>query len=276
MSSKECINDVFIKNDQIIEVINFKDEFVFSGFSIYEVIRIIDGIPLFLEDHYERLINSLNLNNIEISISLNNLKQLINNLINANNKFIGNCKLVININFKNEKNLFLYFIKHYYPTENEYINGVRTHLYKAQRENPNSKSIFFDLRNKINEYISNNRIFEVLLVNSDNYITEGSRSNVFFIKEDKVLTPPITQILPGVTRKYINKICKENKVDLIERNIEINDLQFFTSAFLTGTSINVLPINSIDSIKMNTSNDLIKKISEAYIKKVNKYLSEKH
>ena len=58
---------------------------------------------------------------------------------------------------------------------------------------------------------SDKMLYEVLLVNRDGVITEGSRSNVFFIKSGEVYTPPTDAVLPGVTRTMIIRILEEWK-----------------------------------------------------------------
>ena len=49
--------------------------------------------------------------------------------------------------------------------------------------------------------ISDNKLYEVLLVDRNGRITEGSRSNVFFVKGNKFYTGPSAMVLVGITRK---------------------------------------------------------------------------
>ena len=110
------------------------------------------------------------------------------------------------------------------------------------------------------------KAFEALLVDSNGYIPEGSRSNIFFIKGDTVYTAPKGDVLLGITREYILKTCKELNIRVIEENIHICDLAKLDGAFMSGTSVNVLPIASIDDIKLNSvDNEIIRAVNNGYM-----------
>jgi len=145
---ENCINDYFIKNDEAYEREEFQDIYVVEGKCIYEVIRVIDGAPLFLDEHLARLENSLKLEKKEELISMDKIKEYIGKLITLNRVDNGNLKLVINMD-----NLFIFFIKHSYPTKDMYSKGVKTILYFGERHNPNAKVIDKSFRGKVNEKI---------------------------------------------------------------------------------------------------------------------------
>ena len=66
----ECCGKYFIQNNNVFECEEFKDSEISSGTSLYEVVRIIDGIPLFIEKHLQRLNNSAGIINKELWMSL--------------------------------------------------------------------------------------------------------------------------------------------------------------------------------------------------------------
>jgi len=81
---ENCINDYFIKNHEAYEREEFQDIYVVEGKCIYEVIRVIDGAPLFLDEHLARLENSLKLEKKEELISIDKIKEYIGKLITLN------------------------------------------------------------------------------------------------------------------------------------------------------------------------------------------------
>jgi len=88
--------------------------------------------------------------------------------------------------------------------------------------------------------------YEAILFRDD-FITEGSHTNFFAIKNDTLFTAPLSNyILNGVTRKVILEICKENKIDFFEEYIKPNDMKTFDEFFLTGTTTEITPIIQID------------------------------
>ena len=82
-------------------------------------------------------------------------------------------------------------------------------------------------------------------------------------------------VLAGITRDYIYKICKNHSVKLKECEIKQSDLHTFESAFITGTSIGVLPVNQIDNQTFSVKNDIIKLLSDNYKDIVKNYLDKR-
>jgi branched-chain amino acid aminotransferase len=240
---ENCINDYFIKNDEAYERAEFQDIYVVEGKCIYEVIRIIDKSPLFLNEHLHRLENSLKLEEKKNFISMDIVKEYIGKLITLNRVENGNLKLVIN-----KDNLFIFFIKHSYPTKDMYSDGVKTILYFGERHNPNAKVIDNSFREKVNEKIVTSGSYEAILVNHEGYITEGSKSNIFMVKGDEVITAPVEGVLPGITRSEIIKACYEIGLKVKEENINYQELKNLDGLFISGTSPKVLPINEIEGI----------------------------
>ena len=53
--SKECIGEFFILNDNLTPCSKFDDKYLYHGKAIYEAFRIYDGLPIFLEEHLNRM-----------------------------------------------------------------------------------------------------------------------------------------------------------------------------------------------------------------------------
>lgn len=239
---------------------------------VYEVIRVIDGVPLFLEEHLERMRKSAELTDVKISYSDQEIEKDIKLLIKENDVKNLNVKLL----FDSSANYFVFFINSYYPEKEVYEKGIHTILYNSERKNPNAKVINVSFKDQVNKKIKEEGAFEALLVNKEGYITEGSRSNMFFVKGQKVFTAPAGEVLMGVTRKHIMNICDKLGIEVIERNISVNELKYLDGAFMTGTSVNVLPISSIDKLKYDSVvNEIINKIQKEYIKDLNEYIELK-
>ncbi|MCW6061907.1 aminotransferase class IV [Clostridium sporogenes] len=265
----ECFNEFFIENEKIKERDSFEESFLKGGKSLYEVIRIIDGAPLFLKSHLERFYNSAKLEGLNLWLDEEEIKENINRLIEINRVSIGNIKLVFNFN-KGKNNTFLcYFLKYNYPEEIEYKRGVKTILYHGERENPNAKVINMDFRKIVGEKIKEEKAYEAILVDRNGYITEGSKSNIFMIKDGKVITAPIEKVLPGITRQNIIDVCKNLNLKVEEEKVHYKHIGKLEGLFISGTSPKVLPIKSVDEIEFKSSeNKLILSIIEGYNKAI--------
>lgn len=269
----EAIRDYIVMNGEIIangETNVFED---INKPPIYEVMRVIKGIPLFLEEHLERMRKSSAIVGYTIYRTDDEIKEDIKKLINKNNVKNLNIKLLCT-EIQGRGQVFLaYFIKSYYPEPRVYMEGIHTILYHFERENPNAKILNVSFKEDVNRKIEENNAFEALLVNKDGYITEGSRSNIFFVKDEVLYTAPKGDVLLGVTRNHIMEVCKKLGLKVIEENIHIEDLSKIKGAFMTGTSVNVLPIRSIDEKKYDSvDNEIIKAVSNGYLKEMEEYL----
>jgi len=88
---------------------------------------------------------------------------------------------------------------------------------------------------------------EALLLDENNYVTEGPGENIFFVKNNKIYTPSLGKILPGITRDSVIKILKDNNYEVIEKNIHYSEIEYFDEAFFTGTAIEIARISQIDN-----------------------------
>ena len=227
-------------------------------------------------EHIERMKKSARLMGYHIKRSIEQISNDIKELIKSNEVSNLNIKLLCNNFDSEEQDFYAYFINSNYPSSKVYKQGIHTILYNSERDNPNVKIIKKNFREKVNEKLKQEKAFEALLVNEDGYITEGSRSNIFFVKDNKVYTALGKKVLLGITRMKIMEVCNEFNIEVIEKNISEIDLDKYDGVFMTGTSVNVLPITTIDSRKYDSvNNDIIRKISKGYLEDMNSYIKSK-
>jgi branched-chain amino acid aminotransferase len=260
---KECVGSSFILNGKICPVSAFDNSLVYKGESVYEVIRLRDGLPVFFNDHIDRLSTSLKLSGKETLADREALIHDISQLTKSDKKKEINIKLVFNYNVE-ASNYLIYYIESVYPTQEQYRKGVKGIFFYAERNSPQSKVINFSLRNLVHQELANEKAYEALLVNDNNEITEGSRSNIFFIKNNILITSPDEVVLSGITRKHILDICKKNGIGVELRCIDADDIADYDSVFMTGTSPMVLPFYCINDFYFNTAHPLMKLLRDQY------------
>jgi branched-chain amino acid aminotransferase len=240
---------------------------------VYEVFKIVAGIPLFFEDHYQRMLRSMKLSGfVSQAEPAEAYLARIKTLCETNQKFFGNMELRISCR-EDQSISSLGFIPHHYPDPLAYINGVAVATLKSERNNPNAKIKHTETRMQANAYLAAHPVFEVLLVNSDKQITEGSRSNVFFIRKNQVFTAPESMVLMGITRNYVIEALKRLNISLIEKAVCVNELADFDAAFICGTSPGVLPLSKVDAIELEVSNALLRQVILTFNDLVQEYLS---
>ncbi len=239
--------------------------------SVYEVIRIIDGMPLFFEDHFARLQKSCQTFGFKVHIS-NEIKHIIKLIVKKNNIDYGNLKIEYKF-FPSEIKLFVYQLNHTYPSDEMYRNGVKLKTFKTERPNPNVKQSIINnkIRDLTDKLLGPASVFEVVLINANDEVTEGSRSNIFFVKDNALFSAPGDQILKGITRAKVIHIARLLNLDVIEKPIHLSELGTFTGCFLTGTSPKVLPVNTLDNYIYSAENEHIMQIVQYYDNMINEY-----
>jgi branched-chain amino acid aminotransferase len=260
----ECYGKKFILNGKLQSSDLFDNSLVYDGDSIYEVIRMVKGIPVFFYDHMERLESSSRIQQKEMLADISTLKRNIINLVKTERKKDINLKIVYNYN-KESNNYLVYFIEPIYPSEEQYKKGVKGILFYAERKDPESKVINHKLRSSIYHKLILEGGYEALLVNEKNQITEGSRSNIFFLKGDMLTTAPDDKVLNGITRKYILDICNDAKIKVKFMCVPVDSLQDYDAVFMTGTSPMVLQFNCIGGIYFNIRIPLIEELRKLYL-----------
>lgn len=91
-----------------------------------------------------------------------------------------------------------------------------------------------------------------LLLDTDNYIAEGTGDNFFIVKDGILLTPEPRNILRGISREYVFELCREQGIEYKECNLDVYDVVNADEAFMTGTPFCILPVTSIDGQKIGT------------------------
>ena len=256
----EAINKFYLNNGVLYPINDFIDE-DYKEKIIYEVLRVVNGKPVFLKEHLARMQKSFKLINAKFPYSEEEIEALIIKVIKKNDNAIGNIKVTYNIS---NGNLKIYYIMHSYPAEEYYEKGVKVILYYGERENPNLKIVSTGFRVKIAEKLKEAKAHEALLVDRNGVITEGSKSNFFAIKDKKLITAKGEAVLRGITRDKIFKIAEELDVEVEEREIKATEIRNLDALFISGTSVAILPISQVDDIKFDFNNEILRNIMKKY------------
>lgn len=226
---------------------------------IYEVIRVIKGEALFLDDHLSRMKKGLL--NDQVSL-IESIKKDVGKLVEAHSELNQNIKIdVFDVHYR------LYFLESTYPAEILYQTGVEVKLASVERKNPNIKALDMTYKEHIEKIKGD--AFEVILLNDNGEISEGSKSNFLFIKNDCIISAPLDKILVGVTYSNVLKMAVDLGYEITYRIIKKDEIHTMDACFLTGTSLGVLPIAKIDEVHYSSSEHIIvKSLRQAYEEKI--------
>jgi branched-chain amino acid aminotransferase len=267
--TKECRGKFFVVNEKWLPADRFDIRILQSGTSFYEVLKVRGKIPLFMDDHLERLAHSIKDSHVTHCPPLTVIKKNLEILIYRNNSIPeGNVRLILHFpeSVHEKPDILCYYTYHRYPSAEEYDTGVPLVLIHAQREKVHSKIIDLNFRMSLNQIIMDTNAYEGLLVDSEGFITEGSKSNFFMIGGSGLVTAPEKYVLPGITRKNVFRISRNSGINIIERKIHITEIGNFDSCFISGTSPGILAVSNIGPNRYNRDHPLLDKISKDYEK----------
>ncbi|MBN9542410.1 MAG: aminotransferase class IV [Alphaproteobacteria bacterium] len=93
-----------------------------------------------------------------------------------------------------------------------------------------------------------------LLLDFEGNVAETTSSNIFFVKDNKLYTPLADCFLNGLTRQKIIFIAKQLEINVIETKINPNNIYEFEDCFVTSTTLDIMPVSSINKIIFNRHN----------------------
>ncbi len=227
---------------------------------IYEVLRVESGKPLFINDHLERWRDSMRSTRRMLPKWTEGFEKQIDWLILCNS--IENCDMRIVASSNGD--IQCGYVETVYPTEQMYAEGVLTEFLTAERATPKLKIYHEKMRHEAKLQQESLGAYESLLVNKDGFVTEGSRSNVYFIDDNgNVHTAGDEYVLGGIMRKQVLHICGKLGINVIFDCVKSDKVNEYKSAFLSSTPMRLLPINQIASTKFDVNNEVLRSIMKA-------------
>ena len=87
---------------------------------------------------------------------------------------------------------------------------------------------------------------EAIMLDPEGYVGEGTGENIFIARKGVLKTPPLTSILPGITRDCAITIARDLGFAVREELFSRDDLYVADEAFFTGTAAEITPIREVD------------------------------
>ncbi|MDA3943530.1 MAG: aminotransferase class IV [Bacteroidetes bacterium] len=270
-----CLHAYFVQNKELISSCDFNVEKLDNQGYVYEVVRVMQAVPLFLEDHLKRMYNSLALANSEPKVSSDFVRNSLLKLISFNKVDYGNIKIIIGNPQDAHKPFYAaWFQPHFYPSDANYEQGVKVAFLEHERPDPNAKIWHTNYQELVRETKLRQGVFELLLSN-DGKVTEGSKSNIFLIKDQAIYTPPELEVLNGITRQKVILLANQNNIHLVEKSVRKADIAAADALFLSGTSPKILPVSMILPDKQfQTDHPLLRKMIGLYDALIENYIDE--
>jgi branched-chain amino acid aminotransferase len=262
LSAPKQENRVWLNGDLVPESqahISLFDRGYLYGDGLFETMRAYDGKVFRLEQHWLRLVAAGQAIELSIPLSLKEISSAVADLLKANNLADAYLRLTVSrgigLGPLPEANLTptLSIIARplHLPSAKEYQKGwrgllVATSLAPGSLQSGLKSLSYLD---KISAKLQARRggAKEAILFNSAGQVTEGATSNIFLVKNDRLLTPALESgLLPGITRRVIFDLAKD--LELPSAEIELNPQDIFSAqeCFLTNSLLEIMPLVGLD------------------------------
>jgi len=253
------------------------------GDGLFETLRASNGQIFYIQQHIDRLFDSLQQVLIELPMTRLELTKAVKETL-ARNKYKnaiirlmvtrGDTESNIQIDSKIYPTLVIN-IRPFTPLSKvAYKKGIRVMLFQERANLVNGLS----LRLKSCNYLSNILIKELsdrknfmegVVVDPDFGVTEGTTSNIFIVEQGQLKTPPLSPyVLAGITRQVVLEIARDHKIPFTEEKITAEELICADEIFITNSCIEIVPVTQVNSnfIGLKKPGILTRFIHEEFLK----------
>ena len=217
--------------------LTFDDGYQF-GLGAFETVSLVKGQPVWLEAHEQRLRRALHWLGIALPLDW---KDQFRAYIEGEGAGMGVVKILAsdnNLSFTSRKNPYEDM-----PSRPGFVLSL-----SDIRRNESSPFVFHKTFNYGDSIVAKRKaaqlgIDEPIFCNTKGELTEGAVSNLFFIKNGQLYTPPIEAgLLPGIVRAYV---C--HRYDVIEKAIYPDEIDGFDECFITNSLMGIMAVRQFGS-----------------------------
>ena len=256
------------------------------GDGVWEGIRLLNGKLVSLDDHIERLFFGAKKLDINIGFSRKELIKIIYKTLNANNMTNNvHIRLIVSRGLKktpyqhpnaNIKGSTIVIIPEYKKADKKInIKGINLVTVKIRRGTSDTQDPRLNTLSKLNCILAcieadKAGADEGIMLDINGNVSTCNSTNFFIIRKGEVWTSKGIYCLPGITRKMVINLCKENNIPIYERDFSIKHVHTADEAFVTGTFAGIIPAINIDGYKISNGirGDLTHKLQEYYSEKL--------
>ena len=266
------------KNDAKISVF---DSGFMMGDGVWEGIRLVNNRWLFIDEHLERLFEGAKAIDLEIGLTIEDIKIALENTRSANNMTDSvHARLMLTRGVKSKP-----FQKPSYSMDGATAVIIMEHSDDSINNNPITLATVPQVRGtpmmqdpKLNSHSKLNCILaciqaekagadEALMLDPLGFVNTTNSCNFFIVKKGEVWTSTGDYCMNGITRKKVISICKDNEIPIFTKNFSLVDVYSADESFVTGTLGSITSVSEIDSRKIEdkSNHKITEKLQSLYL-----------
>ncbi len=237
------------------------------GDSVYEVTRTYQGVPFFLEEHFDRLENSARLARMKIAQTRKFLTDEIKRTVKESGAIKGEDVFIrytitrgtgpLDLDpATSPQTSYVILVKEMPPWNPDfYKTGMVLAIPNTVRNSPKALDPNIKSGNYLNNILCVAEAKELggddaLILSLDGKLTEASNSNVVFVMNGEIRTPkhePNTNTgnLRGLTRTLVSELANRASMKYSEQALFSSDIEKASECFVTSATREVMPVQAI-------------------------------
>lgn len=223
------------------------------GYGVYECFRCYEKTPFYLKEHLSRFFSSCKNQNLKVPYTNAELVNIIDELIKRNK--IDNLVFKVfltagssddHISYQESPRLIIICHPFQELDKAYYDSGYKVKRITFERQNPTIKTTAYATAIQSVFAAKKQGFDDCMYVDCDDNVLELTTSNLFFIKNNTLITPS-EKILFGMTRLVTLNIAKQIGLNVDQVKIPYDQINTFDEVFCTSTLKKILPIQKIDN-----------------------------
>ena len=235
----------------------YERELSFKPFEpvVYETVRTYCRRLFMFQEHFNRLSNSAKIVGIEKIPALESLRNLLESLMD---EIDGEVYYKIYLRPSGD-----ILVEYQRAPDDSVLAELEFSKYRKSNEIPSKLKVVS--RTDVLLARIHKRTYDVLMLNSEGFLAEGSFSNVFLVKENSLMTPSLdTGILSGITREVVIRVAREINFEVVERKVLPWEVFESDEIFITHTSRGIVPVKRVESFEFKAPGRVTEKLLEAF------------
>jgi branched-chain amino acid aminotransferase len=255
-------------------VVPYRDRSFIYGDGCFDMTRTFNGRPFKVAEHIDRLYRSLKYLRIDIPVDAKQMTALTNEIVARNRHLLGagDDYWVAQRISRGVKAVGDEGWDHTGPNvivdctplpfkerAAHYRDGIRLLTPSIRRTPPSSLSPRVKTHNYLNMIVGELEVKDrdpgawAVLLDENGNLCEGIGSNVFIVKDGRLLTPRGRYVLEGVSRETVIELARDLKIEVEERDLDLYDAYNSDEMFLTSTSLCLCPVSEVNGAKIGAA-----------------------
>jgi branched-subunit amino acid aminotransferase/4-amino-4-deoxychorismate lyase len=229
------------------------DRALTHGLGLYETLKLVDGVPVFFDEHVKRLESGMDALGLQRPCTVADLAEQICRLAEASEVLNGACRLLVTAGPPDGKpGLLIQTDVRVFPAR-----PLRVVAFRGVRVSAQFKAMTVMQSYLAQQAAARSGADDAILVDDEGRIFEGATSNVFILRGGGLLTTPAEgAILPGVMRAEVEKVARAGGIPVVEAYARVADLRADDGMLLTSSVRGIVAVESVDGHRLRVDGEL--------------------